>query len=84
MNIPCQVCYVTSTTGEVKPLWCEFKNEEGEIVKLTIISVKPAGVGSIHARFYECTAEAESGTSCLFKLSFDPGTQKWAIVGKKF
>ena len=36
VNIPCQVCAVTSTKGEITPLWCRYQDEQGEIHKLVI------------------------------------------------
>lgn len=43
VDIPCQVCLVTSTKGEIRPLWCRYQTEQGELIKINIDEVKQTG-----------------------------------------
>lgn len=40
VDISCQVCAVTSTKGEVRPLWCRYQTEQGELIKINIDEAK--------------------------------------------
>lgn len=83
LNIPCQVCSVTSTKGEITPLWVRFKDEEGEVQKIDISDTKKSGANGIHTLFFECTGICGE-VSCMIKLRYDPSTQLWTIIGKIF
>ena len=43
VDISCQVCSVTSTKGEIRPLWCRYQTEQGELIKINIDEVKQTG-----------------------------------------
>ena len=80
MNMSCQVCAVTSTKGEVTPLWCKYQDAEGEIRKITISEVKPGnGMHGIRAELYECTAYDDE-RKAVFLLECDFETHKWRIL----
>lgn len=51
MHIPCQVCSVTSTKGEITPLWVRFIDEDGELQKIDITGTKKSGANGIHTYF---------------------------------
>lgn len=80
LNLPCQVCAVTSTKGEVTPLWCRYQDEEGEIQKLVIDEVKRTnGFHGINTEIYECTSHNEIQKT-IFHLLCDFASHKWCIV----
>jgi hypothetical protein len=80
VNIPCQVCAVTSTKGEITPLWCRYQDEQGEIHKLVIDEAKPTGPLQVVCNmFFECTAEVDSCKK-MFVLAMDSSTRKWSII----
>lgn len=80
MNVPCQVCAVTSTKGEITPLWCKYQDPEGEIKKITISEVKPGnGIHGIRSELYECISY-ENDRKAVFLLECDFESHKWRIV----
>ena len=83
MHIPCQVCSVTSTKGEITPLWVRFIDEDGELQKIDITGTKKSGANGIHTYFLKCTGMLGE-QACMIKLSLDPGSMKWSIIGKMF
>ena len=77
VDIPCQVCLVTSTKGEIRPLWCRYQTEQGELIKINIDEVKPTGnTGNL---FFECTSYGEERKS-MFVLMMDNRTFQWKII----
>lgn len=80
VTIPCQVCAVTSTKGEITPLWCRYQDEQGEIHKLVIDEAKPTGSSQVICNmFFECTAEMD-GYKKMFILAMDSNSHKWSII----
>ena len=80
VNIPCQVCTVTSTKGEITPLWCRYQDGQGEVHKLVIHEAKPTGPSQVVCNmFFECTAEVD-GCKKMFILAMDGSTRKWSII----
>lgn len=80
VDIPCQVCSITSTKGDVAPLWCRYRNEQGEICKLDIIEAKPTGPAQVICNmFFECTAAVDE-RKVAFILKLDGSSHRWAII----
>ena len=80
VNIPCQVCTVTSTKGEITPLWCRYQDGQGDVHKLVIDEAKPTGPSQVVCNmFFECTAEVD-GCKKMFILAMDGSTRKWSII----
>ena len=80
VNIPCQVCTVTSTKDEITPLWCRYQDGQGEVHKLVIDEAKPTGPSQVVCNmFFECTAEVD-GCKKMFILAMDGSTRKWSII----
>lgn len=77
VDIPCQVCLVTSTKGEIRQLWCRYQTEQGELIKINIDEVKQTGnTGNL---FFECTSYGEERKS-MFVLMMDNRTFQWKII----
>lgn len=77
VDIPCQVCLVTSTKGEIRSLWCRYQTEQGELIKINIDEVKQTGnTGNL---FFECTSYGEERKS-MFVLMMDNRTFQWKII----
>lgn len=83
LNIPCQVCSVTSTQGVITPIWCRFRDEEGEVQKLTIEQAVRSGPEGIQSLFFDCSAVYQQ-RKIQFTLRMDDLTHKWSIVKKSF
>jgi len=80
LNMPCQVCAVTSTKGEITPLWCRYQDAQGELIKLQIDEVKIAGAASgLGNLFFECTSYMEESKQ-VFILMLEKSSQKWMIM----
>ena len=77
VDIPCQVCLVISTKGEIRPLWCRYQTEQGELIKINIDEVKQTG--NIGKLFFESTSYGEERKS-MFVLMMDNRTFKWKII----
>ena len=80
LNIPCQVCAVTSTKGEITPLWCRYQTDQGELIKIQIDEVKIVGAASgTGNRLFECTSYGEEQKQ-VFLLAMDMPSLKWRIM----
>ena len=79
-SVPCQVCTVTSTKGEIMPLWCRYQEETGEIITIKIDEAKKMGPPSMTSNMIfdclSCEAEREVG----FRLQMDCRTFQWRLI----
>ena len=77
VDIPCQICLVTSTKGEIRPLWCRYQTEQGELIKINIDEVKQTGnTGNLFFYFKSYGEERKF----MFVLMMDNRTFKWKII----
>lgn len=77
VDISCQVCTVTSTKGEIRPLWCRYQTEQGELIKISIDEAKlTSNTGNL---FFECTSYGEERKT-MFVLMMESRTYRWKII----
>lgn len=82
MEIKCQANVLFSTKGEIQPLWLRFKDEQGELHKLTVKRCRQTGFPLSTSIMFEITAHDES-MEYVITVRFDKNTYEWQIIDIK-
>ena len=83
-NLPVQTLCVTSTVGDLKPLWFRYEDEYHNVVKVEIsnvLSCKETKIAGCLSLVYTCESILNSSIS-IVELQYLIGSHKWVLKRK--
>lgn len=83
-NLPIQTLCITSTVGDLKPLWFRYEDAEHQIIKVTIsqvLSCRDTIIAGNKSITYTCEAQLDQ-VNAIVELQYLIMSHKWILKRK--
>lgn len=82
--LPIQTLCIVSTTGDVRPVWFRYEDEQHNIIKVVIqeiLSFKETKLAGRKELLFTCSA-MNGNTMSIFDIKYAIDTHKWVLCRK--